>query len=77
MMIDCTALHFGTSLYDLDLDARSQGRKGAGTSAPIALDEIGELLRLIGFMNLILILSSQINIREEESKWDNFIRKTF
>ena len=74
--------HFDTSLIDHDLDSRSQKWEKAKTFLLIisqnvqsVLIELGILLRLVGVMNLILILSGLFNIQGKEPYLYNFIRK--
>ena len=61
-----------TSVFDLDLDSRSQGCEQAQISAPIISQsfqaiwmEFGILLRLV-VMTLLLLLSSLDNIQGKE-----------
>ena len=89
--IYCYTLHFdtstflkGTSQSDLDLDSRSQGCKKANTSVAIISQsfssiwmEFGIVLRLVGVVNLILILFyfCPFSIQGREPYLCDFIRK--
>ena len=71
---------FDMSLCDLGVYSRSELCQKAKGSGPVSLQssrwiwmEIGLLLRLIGLMNLMLILSCLINIQGREPY---FVRKT-
>ena len=78
------ALYFDTRLIDLDLDSMSQECEKAKTSAPIILQsfqliwmEIGTLLRIVGMMNLIIILFHPLSNQGREPNFCDFVSKNF
>ena len=75
-------LHFGINLSDLDFDSRSQECKKAKTFAPVIplfciliWMVFDTLLRPVGVLNLILILSHPFNIQGREPYLFRFWKK--
>ena len=73
-------LHLDSSLYGLDLESRSQGCKKLKNFVPIVSQswewiwiEFGMLLRLVGLVNLVLILAGPISFQWRES--NDFVQK--
>ena len=70
------------NLIDVDLDSRSQACEKADTSALIISQsfssiwlEFALLLRLVGVMNLILILFHPFNIQGRKPYLGDFVKK--
>ena len=68
-----STLHFDTNLIELDLDSMSQECKKSETCMSVVSEsfqsicmEYGILLRLVGVMSFILILSEPLNIQRRE-----------
>ena len=68
-----STLHFDANLIQLDLDSRSQECKKSKTCVSVISEsfqsicmEYGILLRLVGVMSFILILSEPLNVQRRE-----------
>ena len=76
-------IEFNNGLADLDLDSRSQECKKAKlhqlmnylTKFQSFRIEFGIVMRLVGMMNLILILSHQLSIQGREAYLRDFVEK--
>ena len=64
-------------MIDLDLDLKSQECKNYLTNFSMIWIEFGLLLRLVGVINLILILSQPFSIQGREPYFYDFVTKNF